>query len=137
MALNLDTPEWLKEYIRTWAWRLRLYKVWQIDVGLALVLNDDPDVHARVTIDSNVNIATIMFRADVEDTPQWRQTAIHELLHIAHGRVDHFFDYVLFPTLPEAAQALAKGTYDGHYESYIHTLAAVRLELEPPPKEDA
>lgn len=122
MALDLFVPEWLTMYIRAWCDRLCL-KDWRIKVSIELCINNDPNVHAMCKQHPDLNEATILFRADVEDTKDWRRTVIHELIHVAHSRIDHAVEDSIIPQLPAAAHQLGYDAYHQHVESYTAYLA--------------
>jgi hypothetical protein len=133
--MNTELPPWALTYMRTWIDRLHL-DTWKIDAGLALCVNSDPQTHGLCEQYPDVNECCITFRADIEDTPEWRKTIIHELLHAAHARLDHLVERALIPQIAEAAQPLATEVYHQHAETYIHmltlTLYAATCALDYP-----
>ena len=106
MPLDLAIPHWLHQYILAWCDRLCL-KDWRIKVSIELCINDDPNVHAMCKQHPDMNEATLLFRADIEDVKDWRRTVIHELIHVAHSRIDHAVEDSLIPQLSEAARQSA------------------------------
>jgi hypothetical protein len=119
--MNLTAPGWVVSYMRTWIERLHL-ETWKIDVQLALCVNGDSQTHGLCEQYPDVNECCVTLRADIEDTPEWRKTIIHELLHVAHARLDHLTERAIIPQVAEAAQPLAIEVYHQHVETYIHML---------------
>jgi len=122
MSIDLAIPEWLRLYILAWCDRLHLND-WTIKVAIELCVDDDPNTLALCAQHPDHNQATITFRADVADELDWRRTVIHELIHVAHSRIDHAFERAILPELAEPAQQLARGIYHQHVESYTAWLA--------------
>lgn len=123
MSVDLTVPPWLTQYIRAWLDRLHLND-WTIKVSLELSVNDDPACHALTQQYPDINTATITFRADVADEKDWRITVIHELIHVAHSRIDHAVERAVVPELSQPAQQLAREIYHQHVESYVAFLAS-------------
>lgn len=122
MSVDLDVPSWLHQYALAWIDRLFLND-WTITLEIALCVNKDANIDAMCTQHPDMNQATIIFRADVEDTKEWRRTVIHELIHVAHSRIDHAVEDSIIPQLPTAAHQLGYDSYHQHVESYTAFLA--------------
>ena len=118
-----DVPSWATEYIAEWVERLQLGG-WTVALRVQLVLDDDPDVAALCDAQSTLNFALISVRADIEDTIEWREYLLHELLHVAHARLDLFLEGAVFAQLEPAARAVVETEYTHLYESYICRLAS-------------
>src|SRR6478752_3158886 len=86
---SLDVPRWLSEKVRDYADIMEIGE-WDVFLNIALVVDNDENCLACCHVQPNINAATISFRADIEDTARWHVVIIHELLHVAHGRIDHF-----------------------------------------------
>lgn len=123
MSVDLTVPPWLNQYIRAWLDRLHLND-WTVKVAIELCVNGNPDVHAMCKQEPDLNLARLIFRADLQDTPDWRRTVIHELIHVAHSRIDHAVEDSFIPQLPAPAQQLAYDGYHQHVESYTAFLAS-------------
>lgn len=119
MSVDLSVPVWVEDYVKAWADRLMITH-WRIRIELAMVVNGDEDNRASCFAQSNINTASLMFRADIEDTESWRKTVIHEMLHIRHARIDAYVRDALVPQIAEAAQPLGAQAYVQHMESYIN-----------------
>lgn len=125
MAIDLTAPDWLTEAFALWIERLNL-REWEIDTGLAMAPNNDPDCMGLTEQFPDLNFARITLRADVEDNREWQIVIVHELLHVKHSRVDHLLEGVVFPGLEGVTAALA---YRQHMESYTHSLAACLVDM--------
>jgi hypothetical protein len=114
-------PEWACDYIREWRGRLFLQQ-WEIRCDLARVVNGDEDVRGKCQQYPDRNLAVLTFRDDLADTAEWRNTIIHELLHVLHARIDHYTESAIIPEVAEASQQLASVGYRQHLESFIDML---------------
>jgi hypothetical protein len=121
MSVDLTVPPWLNQYIRAWLERLHLND-WTIKVAVELCVNDDPACRGLCDQFPDANTARLTFRADIEDTPEWRHVVIHELIHVAHSRIDHAVERAILPELPQPVQQLAREIYHQHVESYVDYL---------------
>ncbi len=65
------------------------------------------------------HIATIRFSADIEDTPDWQRSVIHEVLHIKHERLDMFLRESVLPELSGSAHNVVGRTYRDLMEEFI------------------
>ena len=120
--LDLNVPDWLHRYILAWVDRLALND-WRVKIAIELYVNDDPDCHALCSQHPDLNEARLTFRADIEDTKEWRITVIHELLHVRHSRIDHAVERVIIPELAAAACQPLQTLYHQHVESFTAYLA--------------
>lgn len=121
MSVDLAVPPWLNQYIRAWLERLHLND-WTIKVAIELCVDGDPATRGLCEQYPDTNTACLTFRADIEDTPEWRKVVIHELVHVAHSRIDHAIERAILPELPQSAQQLARQLYHQHVESYVDYL---------------
>lgn len=119
--MTFDVPEWVTAYIHVWRDRLLLSE-WRLTLALALCVNDDPDVRALCQQYCDNNRAIITFRADIENTTEWREVIIHELLHIRHARIDHRIECAFIPELASAAQQMAQTIYHQDVEAYTEAM---------------
>lgn len=132
----LDVPDWLHEYIHDWSQKLRLYE-WRIRVRLAMVVDGDEDTMAACLSQPTINTASLTFRADVEQSDEEsKRLVVHELLHVAHARIDALIEEVIVMQLPEPARKLAVDAYNQVLEAYtdsmmkaIYHMGCPRLEL--------
>jgi hypothetical protein len=102
--------------------RLDLYN-WTIKYSLAHCVNGEEHTTGLCSQYPDINTAELTFRADISDTPDWRKTIIHELLHVAHGRVDPVVEEAIIGQLDPAKQDMARIIYHQQVESYICALA--------------
>lgn len=122
MALDLTVPPWLNQYILAWMDRLSLND-WKIKVAIELCVNEDANTHALTEQFPDLNEAHLTFRADIEDVKEWRKTVIHELVHVAHSRIDHAVERAMLPELAQAVQQPMREVYHQYVESYVAFLA--------------
>lgn len=119
-------PQWLRDYVDLWADRLGLYPEWRkIGIEICRVISDDAGTLAHADRDVKLNEAVLRFNCDVEDTHEWRQTVVHELLHVKHTRIDAFYRGVVVPQLSSSAGEMASEGYNQHMESYIESMAQI------------
>ena len=116
----LSVPEWVRDYVQEWRDVLLLHE-WRIHIALALCVYHDPDCRGLTETCPDVNEATITFRADIEETDDWKRTIIHELLHVRHARIDHYIQSALLPGLPDGRLAMV--VYHQYNESFIAGMA--------------
>lgn len=139
MSVDLTVPPWLNQYIRAWLDRLHLND-WTIKASLELCVNDDPAARSLCDQFPDINTARLTFRADIDDTPEWRHVVIHELIHVAHSRIDHAVERAILPELPQPVQQLAREIYHQHVESFVDylddTLYKATEALDYPEKHD-
>lgn len=123
----LAVPEWLNHKIAQWIDLLSM-REWEIAVGLALAPGGDPDCLGRAEQYPDINFGRLTFRADIENTPEWEKTIVHELLHIKHSRIDHFIENVVFTSM-DGASLVCSLTYRQMIEPYIHSMADCLVEM--------
>lgn len=126
-APAIEIPSWLSTYVATVVARLGLQQ-WEIDIKLAYCLYGGPDTLASCSQIPNLNSAILTFRADVEDTPRWHRIVIHELLHVAHARVDDTVETVIIPSVPYEEQQMGRRSYNAAMEAYTDQLSRVLAE---------
>lgn len=126
---KIPLPAWVREYVRDLRDILHIGN-WHISITSALCAGDDPDTMALVEPAPDINTALIIFRADIEDNPAWRQAVAHEVLHIAHARIDHLVRENIIKLLPGDAQRLAREAYRQALESFIDALADTVYTLQ-------
>jgi len=122
MALDLSVPDWLNDFVAEWARRLSLSD-WKLTARLSLCPGDIPDCDGFTDQKPDTNAATLTFCATIEDTEYWRVVVIHELMHVAHSRIDHVFQCAIRPELPGEVQTMADTAYRQYVESYVHRMA--------------
>lgn len=108
--------EWIRERVVYWREKLFL-EHWTITVRDALCVERDPDCVASARVYSAYNNAILTFRGDAspDGEKDWEETIIHEMLHVAHGRIDAVIQDVIIPQLPTQSQDIA--------ESFVTSLA--------------
>jgi hypothetical protein len=121
MAVNLDVPQWLDTYVRCWRDRFNLQD-WTIEISLAQCVDGNAETRAQVSLELNIHHAAIVFRADIEDTPEWQRTVIHEVAHIKHETVDQFVFQVILPSLDGNAYAVASRGYRNAMEQHNNSM---------------
>jgi hypothetical protein len=114
-------PEWLSTEVDYWIDLFNL-EGWHIDIVIDRVVNDHPNCMGWCERNASYNHATLHFRIDAEDTPEWRKVVLHECLHIAMARVDAFVQDAMMPELDLAAQQIAGVAYTQHVESFVQTM---------------
>lgn len=123
--MSFDVPAFVHAWVEKWHTILGLNGM-HIHISILPLVNGDPDVRGECLQHTHLNLCELNFRHDIEETPEWETTVVHELLHAAHARIDALIESAIITALPEPAQAIALATYTQAYESYTHNLA-VRL----------
>lgn len=118
---DAPVPEWLDTEVGFWIDALDL-EGWRVDITLDRVVHDHPDCMGWCERNASYNQATLHFRIDVEDTPEWRKVVLHECLHIVMARVDAFVQDAVFSQLVEPVQNLVGIAYTQHTESFVQKL---------------
>lgn len=85
---DADVPAWLNALVRCPLEALGLLAVWDVQLGLAECLQDDPAVQASTRLQVEYWQARIRFRRDVQDDWATRIAACHEAIHIGNGLAD-------------------------------------------------
>lgn len=122
-------PDWVQPYLEKWQKRLGLSE-WSITVRAVLCVNEDPEARACCEQFPDISNAIITLRADIEDNGTWKATLLHELLHIAHARIDHLIETAIIPELPAGTQDLARRVYRHPVEPFIESLAFAFWQME-------
>lgn len=101
-------------------------------VTLSLVRNpsEDPNAAGCCVQRPEHNACVIELPDNIEDTPEAHKTIIHELLHVCHSRIDHFYDEGVMRLLKGKARKLAEEAMKQHYESYINSMATALYEFD-------
>ena len=123
-----DVPAWLNELIARWADRLGLTH-WRILVEMTLAPGGHVDAEALCEQFAQLNQCKLWVRVDAEDNEHWRTNIIHELLHVAHTRIDSTVENVLVADMDENAREMAFEAYRQAYEPYIHRMAVALYVL--------
>jgi len=128
-----ELPSWVSTWVTYWRDKLYLHP-WTIHLYPELVVANSATCEAAATNDSAYYSANIHIRADIEDTRDWRETLIHEVLHVAHARIDDVVAQALIDNLPGDAQPIAKEMYRQALEGFIEltakSLHSLYLEIE-------
>jgi len=125
---NPEVPEWAVRHVSEWADRLEMTG-WRICLSASHCPGDTPDCDGYAHIQADINKADITLHAGLEDDEYGEQVIVHELLHVVHGRIDHYLQDALWPQLPDAACDLADNTYRQLSESYIHAMAVALVHM--------
>jgi hypothetical protein len=128
MSVDLSVPDWLHDYVSEWCNRLNLYS-WDVSICLEQVVCDEPNTKAYCDRNTSYNRARIKFSAEIEDTECWRRIVVHELVHIALARVDHYVSDALVPQVAESSQQFAGIAYTQHMESATQHVAMVLFDM--------
>lgn len=131
MAIDLTVPEWLQIKCSAWIDRLRMHE-WDVAIGLALVVREDPDTRACAEQHPDINFGRITFRADAEDTQEWEATLVHELLHIKHSRIDSYIDRIVLPNMQGVEMGFGYLVYKSHLEPFTESLAQALVKIVGP-----
>lgn len=115
------TPAWLHREVRFWARVLGL-QAWAFTV---LVVRDleRPNWQASAQPSPHLSEAVLKFRFDIKPTPGWRRTVAHEVLHVAHARIDHLVEDRVASRLDPATADLARDVYTDALESFVELTA--------------
>ncbi len=125
--VDLTVPEWLTTKCSLWIERLQMGE-WDIQIKLALVLNDDPNCKGTAEAFPDISLGRIELRADIADDEEGEITLVHELLHIKHARIDDVINRVFEPQL-NASTALVQMVYRVAMEPYIDSMAKALVRL--------
>ena len=117
-----DVPLWAEMYMREWLTKLNLNH-WQVTLLVDRCPGGDVNTLANVHIQPDINTAVITLRVDLEINDDWHVAIIHEVLHIAHGRIDNFLERIVFPDTGAYSETSLKKAYLQYMESYIEGLA--------------
>lgn len=132
-----EAPQWAVERTQFWAGVLNLQE-WNIHLFASYCPGDTPGCDGVTHQQPNINRADITLHAGLEDNEYGEQVILHELLHVAHARIDQAVNCAILPEVPAAAQDLADECYRQRIESYTHHLAcalvAWRRGMEKPKK---
>src|SRR5690242_16412041 len=128
-AADHPVPAWLEHYVAHWQARLDLHE-WTMEILINTVVCGDEATRGACCRDQDHNRCALVFRADIADTLAWRETVIHELVHVAMARIDDVVENAIAMTLPKPARTLAWKIYRQPIESFVARLAAALLRLE-------
>lgn len=131
MREHFDPPAWLTGYVALWMERLHLEE-WDVHVRVANRIEGAPDADGFCQQYPLLNRAYLDFPAGIEDCAEDRIKVIHELLHVAHARIDRVVEAVIVPYLVTESQAMAHQAYSDTYESWVHRTATALYELMAP-----
>jgi len=121
-------PDWVKSFVILWRDRLYLHQ-WTFRLTQELCVDGDEHVMASMSSTPAYNDAHMRIRADIEDTPEWRQIIVHEIMHTAHARIDAVVSDMIIPGLGESARPLAREAYRQVVEPFIESIADTLYEL--------
>lgn len=116
----MEKLDWLYDAVGFYAQFFGLSE-WEIEVKVERVLNSDEYVIGSCKTHPSINHARIKFRDDIENTVEWHEVILHELFHVAHGRIDNYLEQIVFPL---TGNEQTNDTYCSVvYEPFIHALA--------------
>ena len=124
-----DTPDWITEYVNNWMRRLHLSQ-WRVRIVMALAPGNSTYTAATCSQVQNFAEATLTFRADAEDNQDWRETVLHEILHIYHGQVDQVIYNTILDGVPQPEKDKSYQTYCDAMEKFVDGLSKVLYKLE-------
>ncbi len=117
-----DVPKWLTDYVSLWIRRLRLQE-WDIHVAVVSRIAEAPDSDGFCRQLPELNRADLQFQAGIENDEWGRIAIIHEMLHVAHARLDRVVEGVIYPALACGLDDMAANAYRNTNESYTHRMA--------------
>lgn len=124
-AISSDSvPDWAMEFLAEWK-ELLFLQEWDIDVRLSDAPGGDKDNHGSCLATSDIRHAAIELNVTIQDDDQWRQTIIHELLHVRLSPLQDFVDLDLIPELSTATQNMVKPMWRRILEPHVHLLAKI------------
>ncbi len=121
---GMTTPQWVTDFVNEWQGRLFLHE-WEIDVRLSDAPGGDNDNHGSCLATTDIRHATIELSTAIEDNDQWRQTIIHELLHVRLSPLQDFVELDLITELSNATQNMVKPMWRRILEPHVHLLARI------------
>lgn len=127
VAVTTSVPQWLVDRVIMWQELLHL-EHWHIRIDLALCVGDDPDNRAQCHQQHHIRMATLTFRADIQDDEEWNAHIAHEVLHVAHAQVDEMVES-LIEQLPEQMADYALKQYVNAIEPFVENMSRTLLEL--------
>lgn len=128
MGVNLDVPGYVREWLDYWHEALRLWD-WEIRLYIALNLADSETCRGLTEVWSDVSMGRIGLRADIENTEEWEQTFVHEMLHVKHGRVDDMVYRGLAPYVGGVPNDMIERVYKSTLEPYIDSMAVALVRM--------
>lgn len=126
-----QVPQWAEEFVQRWAQRLNL-EHWEIRLRMALSVDGDEYCKALCEQYCDINLAIITIRADAGDEAEWRVSLLHEMLHVAHARVDNYVNNAAIPEMGEGQQDFARELYRQIYEPFVDRLSWSLYQLASP-----
>lgn len=117
-----NMPEWAQAYANTQADKLLLQE-WLIAYCLSPEPAGSSDNLGSCLSLSNVRQATITLRDDIEDSPEWRKTITHELIHVRLAELQDFVVLDLIGELSISAKSVASDVWLKRLEPVVEILA--------------
>lgn len=119
---DTEVPKWVAVFIEEWAERLMISH-WRISVRMSRLIMGEPDIMALCEQQTEINGAIIHVREGLEEDEETKIFILHELIHIAHARIDHFVEGAIIARQPEMLQEISHEGYKQTYEPFVHRLA--------------
>lgn len=121
MTYDKRLPKWAVAYAVKWIKILDITH-WEIKIEIDNEL--DPNAHGKCRQRPDINYCHITIHRDIEENDYWKSVIIHELLHVAHARVDSYLQ-----TVVELLPAEKRG-YDEVYEPFIDRMCKALVTWE-------
>jgi len=117
-------PDWVREYIGEWRDRLLLAH-WRIHLFTHDAPGGDEQTRGMIELYPEIFTANMTLRSDVTAEPDddWRQTIIHELVHIRLAEISEFVRDDVLPELGPAAERIAGAAFRRALEPAVEALA--------------
>lgn len=129
MTEKFEVPTWLRNRVADWKDKLGLW-AWRIHLKMTTSPYGMANAGGAVQLHGDTNEATIEFRVGIKDDEDGYETVTHEMLHVAHCRIDDVVEDVIINQLPEPARQMARDAYSGVVEPYMQHMAVRLLEIE-------
>lgn len=128
-------PQWGIDYITDWKQRLLLCE-WEVSSSLDPTPNQDGSGQTKAVVnwDYPNRRAYITFRDDFSEAEasdaDWKQTIIHELLHVRLAALTVIVIDSLIPQLAPAARELVRDVFEREHETFVELMSGVLLEMD-------
>jgi len=135
MASEIPVPEWLSEYCKRVQDALGLPE-WQIEIEVSHAVGDNPYDVGQCHRVSSLASATLTFRWNIVNDTYWRETVIHEYLHVVDCHAEEHLHKVVFPETGQFCQDMARKSHEVHMETSVERLSRALQKLIPPIERD-
>ena len=121
MSVDLTVPQWVVDEITHWVGELGLQN-WEINVLLEQCIDNNMGILGQAQTSPAVCIATIQFRADIQEDDFWKRVILHEMLHIFHADVDEIVQDQIIESLPASCTEMGSMAYQMAMERFVNKL---------------